>query len=365
MRFHQAAALALTATALSGCGAVPLAPAGRPGGAFVVLGAAAPYLPGGPPVSGVKGAGVKGSEPADVYAATRPGKTTGALGSLPARLFLPYGRTVTVLAQRDLARVRRIRLAAPVVRIVPSWDLRTLWAFGPHALVRLDPRTLRAGPVRPLDDARDLVFTPDGSTALLLTGRRLEFRDPATMALRRALRMPCVPTAAADFTASGERLVTACGATLLFIDWRTGMSGTSDLSDAPTRLLLSPDGARFYGASPSGLLVLDARALRETSRLRLDHGVTSLVPGRSARVVYAAGPGGVTAVGPAGTLERRVAVPARTTLCAVSSDGRTLWLRAPGGLTRLGAHPRTAPVANTGLTLYPQPGRYSVGAQLR
>ncbi|ROO90094.1 hypothetical protein EDD29_7810 [Actinocorallia herbida] len=361
MRFHKAAALALTAAALTGCGAVSLAPGGRPDGTVVVLGAAAPYLPGGPPV-----VRPRGPEPADVYAATRPG-TAGPLRSLPARLFLPYGRTVTVLDQRDLTRVRRIRLAAPVARVVPSWDLRTLWAFGPSALVPLDPRTLRAGPVRRLAGARDLVFTPDGSTALVLTDRRVEFRDPGSMELRRALRLPCAPTAAADFTAAGDRLVTACGGTLLFVDWRTGMSGTSALSDAPTRLLLSPDGARFYGASPSGLLVLDAATLRETARVRLGHGIAALVPGRSARVVYAAGPGALSAVGPSGAPQRRVAVPDRATLAAVSADGRTLWLRTPTGLAaqRLAAPTRTAPVPNTDLTLYPQPGRYSVGPHLR
>ncbi|MDX6745064.1 hypothetical protein [Actinocorallia sp. A-T 12471] len=350
-------AVVLGCGGLTGCAPVPLAPDGRPGDAVIGLGAALPYLPSGPPL-----AGPRRPLPVDVYAAKRPEKVARALRTLPKRLFVPHGRTVTVLAQRDLARVRRIRLAAPVARVVPSWDLGTLWAFGPNALVPLNPRTLRPGRPRPLSAARDLVFTPDGTTALLLTARRLEYRDPTSMALHRALLLPCAPTSTADFTADGDRLVTSCGTTLLFLDWRTGMSGTSVMSDAPTRLLLSPDGSRFYAATPSGLLVLDATSLQQTSRITLNHPITTLLPAHSTQTIYASGPGTLTPIPPNATPTQTLPLPHNATLSALSPH--TLYLRTPTSLTThpFPPHPspptHTTPLPNTDLTLHPHPSRY-------
>ncbi|MCD0453065.1 hypothetical protein LO762_28355 [Actinocorallia sp. API 0066] len=350
MRFHTrvAAAVALTAAVLSGCG-LPFAPGGRPGGGVVGLGAPAPYVP----ASASRLAG------SPTPSSSAPGRMDALPGvGLPARAYLPHGRTVTVLDQRDLSPVRKLRLPEPVTRIVPSRDLRTLWAVGRTALVPLDPATLRAGTARPVARARDLVFTGDGGTALVLTDRRLEFRDPAAMRLRSALRLPCAPTAAAALTSDGERLVTACGRALLYIDWRSGMAGSADLPDAPTRLLLAPDGRTFFAATPSGVLLLDSLTLKETSRVALPGAVTTLIPAPSGGTVYASGPGTAAELGATGALLRPLPVPHTATLTALSPDGGTLWLREPGRLVARsadGTRHRSAPVTSTDATLHPHP----------
>ncbi|GAA0959195.1 hypothetical protein [Actinocorallia libanotica] len=199
-----AAAAALSLAALAGCEGVRFRGDGAPAAELVGLGAAVPH-----PVPPAPREDARGG--------------SGGAASLPAeRLLLPGppgDGGLDVLDPRALVRLARVAAPAPVRSVVPAPDGRTLWAVGPRTLLPVDPATLRAGrPVR-VRAARHLLFARDGSTALLLTARRLELRDPETMAPRSSLPLPCAPTSVPGLTADGSRVVTACGRTLLGIDW--------------------------------------------------------------------------------------------------------------------------------------------------
>ena len=83
--------------------------------------------------------------------------------------------------------------------IVPSWDLQTLWVSGDisyrggHASVAaIDPKTGKMSKTIDLPDAYNMYFTPDGRSAIVVAEamRRLEFRDPHTMALQGYIAAP-------------------------------------------------------------------------------------------------------------------------------------------------------------------------------
>jgi len=68
-----------------------------------------------------------------------------------------------------------------------------------------------------------MYFTPDGSSAIVVAEgfRRLEFRDPQTMALKSLLRVPqCPGINHADFSIDGRYALFTCefGSSLVKID---------------------------------------------------------------------------------------------------------------------------------------------------
>ena len=57
-----------------------------------------------------------------------------------------------------------------------------------------------------------MYYTPDGRYAIVVAERlrRLDFRDPRTMALVRSLPVPCRGVDHMDFSADGRYLVASC-----------------------------------------------------------------------------------------------------------------------------------------------------------
>lgn len=290
--------------------------------------------------------------------------------SLPARVYVPHKRSITVLDQRDLTAVGRIKTPFPVRRVVPSWDLKTLWATGPGLLMPIDPRTMKAGkPVRGVK-AHTLNFTPDGLSALLFAGKSLEYRNPRSMALRQKLALPCAPTGPADFSADGAFLVAACRQGLLRVDWVGGhVTATRKLKRPPTQILLSPDGTAFFVGTHNGLLMVDATDLTTRHSLRTAHPLNTLTPGRDGVSLFATGASRLSSVDMT-TLQAAEPwpVPPKATLGAISSDGKVLWFYTPKGVSTFstaGRPIRNLAISASGITLYPQPGRYCLGHTFR
>ncbi|XRQ05746.1 YncE family protein [Actinomadura welshii] len=314
-----------------------------------------------------------------VYAATGPGMIAPHARGVPTRLYVAHGRAVDVIDPGTMRIVGRLRAAAS--RVVPSWDLRRLWAVGrAHgSLVPFGPRgTGRGRPVR-VGTASGLYFTPDGRDALVLAHRpdRVDVRDPHTMRRGASVPLPCAARHA-DFTPDGASLVTTCtsAGVLARVDLAgRRVSGTVRLPAGarPGDLRLSPDGALFYvaDAREGGVWLVDARRLAVLGFVRTGPGARGLSVGRDARRLFVVGSGTLTAI-EFGT--RRVAARWRLpggrapVPGGMSPDGTALWLADPGGLvyavsTRTGAVLRKARVEGrpTGLGVHPQPGRYSLG----
>ena len=94
--------------------------------------------------------------------------------------------------------VDRFKVGDGPQHIVPSWDLRTLWVTNnaerrtDGSLTPIDPRTGKPGKAIPVDDPYNMYFTPDGKSAIVVAEarKRLDFRDPHTMAMQYSIDVP-------------------------------------------------------------------------------------------------------------------------------------------------------------------------------
>ncbi|WP_187438346.1 YncE family protein [Actinomadura decatromicini] len=408
--------LALTGGAAGACSSpVPFYRPGEgpPDQPVVGLGGPAPYQP--PRADRGRrtapDSGRRGAAPAvvDVYAAAGPGMIAPGARGTPPRLYVANGPRVDVV---DPSGPRLVaRLPAGAAAVVPSWDLRRLWAADPMRglLVPFGSHGVGRAFFVPVASPAGLYFTPDGRDALVLAvppsrsggrggwsphndpsrsgGRggssphndpgRVDVRDPRTMLRKATVPLPCA-AGHADFVADGSALVASCPAAggLARVDLAgRRVSGVLRLPDGarPGDLRLSPDGAVFYVADPvkGGLWLVDARRFVLLGFVPAVPGARGLAVSRDARRLFVVGNGILAAVDFAA---RRVAsrwpLPGVGSPApgGVSSDGTVLWLADAAGLvyavsTRTGRVVRRLWVGGrpTSLRLNPQPGRYSLG----
>lgn len=346
--------------------------------------AAVPDLPGGRSAGRTDASRTLGRA-APVYAWTRPGMLSPVVREVPARIWVPNAarRAVELVDPRTFQVVHRLRLGIAPRQIVPSWDLKTLWV-GDGAggtLVPVDARTGRRGRAVAVTSPHDLYFTPDGGTALVMTGRlrRIDFRDPRTMRLRHSLPVPCDGARHADFSAAGDFLIVTCARSggLVRIDPKRGtVTGVLPLHRraAPEDVRLSPDGTVFYVSDPvaQGVWVIDAERFGKLGFIRTGPGAGALTPSRDGSILYVSGSVAVSLID---FTARRVVGRWRLPLGGsagpggVSADGKVLWLpgRSPGLVyaipTSTGRPIRVirAGGGSPNLCVYPQPGRFSLG----
>ena len=307
--------------------------------------------------------------------------------------------------------------------IVPSWDLRTLWVTNnaerrtDGSLTPVDPKTGKPGKAIPVDDPYNMYFTPDGKSAIVVAEarRRLDFRDPQTMAVQYSIDTPkCGGINHADFSIDGRYAIFTCefdGAitkidlvnrkVLGYLKLQMPATRFKEVPAAaagpaaseictskkgmPQDIRISPDGKRFYIADmdADGVHIVDGEALKEVGFIPTGVGTHGLYPSRDGKSLYVAnrgshkihgprrGPGSVVVIDFAS--EKIVAkwpVPGGGSpdMGNVSADGKWLWLAGryddeiyrfdttTGAVSKIavGQEPH-------GLTVWPQPGRYSLG----
>jgi DNA-binding beta-propeller fold protein YncE len=380
---------------LSGCGSslpfytddrdpnAPVLGLGGPAPYFAVTGGPSAPAGGRPPDTG--NSAPAGGRAPNIYAWTGPAMLSPTALHFPARVYVPDARrhTIDIIDQRSYRIIGRVPVGTTPRYVVPSWDLRTLWvndAAG-GGLVPIDPRTGRRGRAVPVPDPYDLYFTPDGGSALVMTAKagRVDIRDPHTMRLRGSLRVPCRGIGSADFSATGSFLVATCelSGQLVRIDpRRLQVTGLLPLRRhaRPHDIRLSPDGTVFYVAdmASNGVWLIDAASFREIGFVRTGSEARSLYPSRNAELLYVSNPGdGTISLIDFATrrVVRRWRLPGSFDMGGVSADGKVLWLsgRRDGAVyaisTRTGRLIRKIKVSDGlyGLSVYPQPGRYSLG----
>ena len=349
-------------------------------------------VPGMPPVL----------DAANLYSSTAPDHLSPAVGGALSRVYVPNRRSnsVYVIDPGTLAVVDRFPVGASPQHVVPSWDLKTLWVANngsrrsSGSLTPIDPQTGKPGNAIPVDDPYNLYFTPDGHAAIVVAERhkRLDFRDPHTMALEQSIEAPnCSGINHADFSIDGRYAIFTCefrGGGLVKIDLvnrkvlgylrfpRRGM---------PQDIRISPDGTRFYVADmhADGVYVVDGDSFTETDFIPTGIGTHGLYPSRDGKELYVANRGSHSTRGAphgkgsivvldfaTGKVEHTWPIPGGGSpdMGNVSADGKQLWLSgrfdnvvydidtASGGVKKIpvGLEPH-------GLTVWPQPGRYSLG----
>ena len=368
----------------------------------------------------------------NVYSESAAGKMSPAVAGDLVRIYVPNLRSnnVYVIDPASLKVIDTFKVGIGPQHIVPSWDLRTLWVTNnaegrtDGSLTPLDPRTGKPGKAIPVDDPYNMYATPDGQSAIVVAEarKRLDFRDPRTMALQYAIDTPgCPGINHADFSIDGRFAIFTCefSGTLVKIDlasrkvlgylqlkmpatrykevpnaprtaagkvWEPGETEICTAKKGmPQDIRISPDGKRFYIADmhADGVHIVDGELFTQVGFIATGIGAHGLYPSRDGKKLYVAnrgshkihgsrlGNGGVVVIDFATEkIAARWPVPGGGSpdMGNVSADGKYLWLAARyddvvyrfdtgnGDVVQIkvGSEPH-------GLTVWPQPGRYSLG----
>ncbi len=255
--------------------------------------------------------------PNNLYSAPATGRLSPAVEGALSRIYVPNLRSndVYVIDPQRLAVVDRFKVGAIPQHVVPSWDLQTLWVanngtrrrYG--SLTPVDPKTGKPGQAIPVDDPYNLYFTPDGHSAIVVAERRkrLDFRDPHTMALQQSIPAPgCSGINHADFSIDGRYAIFTCefrGGGLVKIDLvNHQVLGYLKLSKRgmPQDIRISPDGATFYVADmhADGVYLVDGDSFKQTDFISTGVGTHGLYPSRDATKLYVANRGSHRIHGP-------------------------------------------------------------------
>ena len=340
------------------------------------------------------------------------------------RVYVPNLRSndVSVIDPKTLKVIDRFKVGRSPQHVVPSWDLRTLWVANnaergnDGSLTPIDPRTGKPGKAIAVDDPYNLYFSPDGRSAIVVAEakRRLDFRDPKTLALQYSIQTPnCGGLNHGDFSIDGRYAIFTCefAGTVVKIDLiNKSLMGYLKLTVPKTRfkdsvkspnpleteictvskgmpqdIRISPNGKLFYVAdmATDGVHIIDGESFKEVAFVVTGVAPHGLYPSRDGKVLFVAnrgshsihgkkkGPGSVTVIDFASNkpiVHWPVPGGGSPDMGNVSNDGKWLWLSgrfddvvyrfdtSNGSVDQIkvGQEPH-------GLTVWPQPGRYSLG----
>jgi DNA-binding beta-propeller fold protein YncE len=326
--------------------------------------------------------------PRDIYRFTRPSQLAPVVKRFPPLVYVPnsLSNTVDVIDQRTYRVVGHFATDALPQHVVPSWDLKTLYATNDkgNTLTPIDPATGRPGPTIPVEDPYNLYFTPDGKHAIVVAERlqRLDFRDPHSFVLTRSLRVDCLGVDHLDFSADGRYLIASCefSGRVVKVDVRAQKVVGSIALPAgakPQDVKVDPTGRDFYVADMTrgGVYTVDGDAFRVTGFIPTGAGAHGLYVSRDSKVLYVtnrdAGTVSLLAFAAANHVTATWTIPGGGSpdMGGVSADGKYLWLSGRRDAvvyvfaTTSGAVVQRIPVGAGphGLCVYPQPGRYSLG----
>ena len=386
MRYSQAliaSFLLLLMLGSSGCASKPIAAASAPQNVSTV--------PGMPPVV----------NPANLYSEAGPNKLSPTVWDALPRVYVPNVKSndVYVIDPAKYEVVDHFKVGKNPQHVVPSWDLKTLWVAnnsekrGKGSLTPIDPHTGKPGKDVPVIDPYNLYFTSDGRYAIVVAeaDRRLDLRDPHTMAFKYTIKTPdCRGINHSDFSIDGRYAIFTCefDGTLAKIDFvKREVVGYLKLSRGgmPQDIRIAPDGKVFYVADmmADGIFVIDGDAFKEIDFIHTGVGTHGLYPSRDATKLYITNRGSNKVHGkPHGPGDISVLDFATRKVIAtwpipgggspdmgnVTADGKTFWVSGRFDGVAYAFDTTTGSVKQIsvgrephGLTVWPQPGRYSLG----
>ena len=341
-------------------------------------------------------------DPANLYSETTAAKMNPAIANVPTRVYVPNLKSndVYVIDPATLKVIDRFKVGTNPQHVVPSWDLSTLWVTNnaegrtDGTLTPIDPVTGKPGKQVAVDDPYNMYFTPDGRSAVVVAEamKRLDFRDPKTMELQGSLAAPqCGGINHGDYSIDGRYLIMTCeyASRLAKIDWAgRKVLGYLTLPDKgiPQDIRASPDGKIFYVADlrAGGVHLVDGDAFKITGFIKTGVGPHGLYPSRDTTKLYVTNRGFSRIGGKKGEGQGSIAVIDFATRAVVATwrlpgagspdmgnitaDGKQLWLSGRYDnvvyvIDTTSGEVKTIPVGREphGLTVWPQPGRYSLG----
>ena len=354
----------------------------------------------------------------NVYSETRAANFSPAVAGFPDLVYVPNSgsNTVDVIDPHTFRMVDHFMVGKQPQHVTPSYDLKTLWVLNDQSntLTRIDPAKATKGDTIAVADPYNMYYTPDGKFAIVVAERlqRLDFRDPANMALVSSLPVPCRGIDHLDFSANGRYLIGSCefsGALVKVDVAKRAVVGTLTLPihDQPAKMpaspmehsaraaarqkydqkespsgsmpqdvKLSPDGKVFYVADmlAGGVHLIDGDSFAPIGFVATGRGAHGLYPSRDAKVLYVSNrdDGTVSVISFAErSVVQKWVIPngGSPDMGGVSADGKILWLSGRYDSevyaidTTDGHLVARIPVGKGphGLCVYPQPGRYSLG----
>jgi YVTN family beta-propeller protein len=361
------------------------------GAGHALAASAVATVPGMPPVV----------NPDNLYSETQAGHMSPAVAGALPRVYVPNLRSndVYVIDPATYKVIDKFPVGRSPQHVVPSWDLQTLWVANnaegrtDGSLTPIDPKTGKPGKEVVVDDPYNMYFTPDGKEAIVVAEAhaRLDFRDPHTMALKSSLDVPqCEGINHADFSIDGKYALFTCefGGKLAKIDMvNRKVVGylVLDKKGMPQDVRVSPDGKVFYVADMmnDGVHLVDGDSFTKIGFIKTGVGAHGLYPSRDGTKLYVANRGsnlvhgsthGKGSVSVIDFASRKVLVTwpipggGSPDMGNVSADGKTLWLSGRFNDVVYAIDTTTGAVKSIpvgmephGLTVWPQPGRYSLG----
>jgi YVTN family beta-propeller protein len=337
----------------------------------------------------------------NLYSEAGAGKFSPTVADALPRVYVPnlQSNDVYVIDPATMKVIDKFKVGVNPQHIVPSWDLKTLWVTNnaegrtDGTLTPIDPKTGKPGKPVDVDDPYNMYFSPDGASAIVVAEarKRLDFRDPRTMKLQYSIDTPgCGGINHADFSIDGSFAIFTCefNGGLVKVDLANRkVLGYLTLAKGgmPQDIRVSPDGRIFYVADmmADGVHVIDGATFKKIEFIKSGVGSHGLYPSRDGSKLYVANrginkihgvPGGKGSVSVIDFATRKVEanwpIPGGGSpdMGNVSGDGKVLWLSGrydnvvyaidttSGAVTKIpvGKEPH-------GLTVWPQPGRYSLG----
>jgi YVTN family beta-propeller protein len=340
-------------------------------------------------------------DPNNLYSETRSDKLSSIVAKHLPRVYVPNrsSNDVWVIDPATFKVVDKFRVGVHPQHVVPSWDLKTLWVNNnaegrdDGSVTPIDPLTGKPGKSIPVDDPYNMYFTPDGNAAIIVAEarKRLDFRDPQTMAMKYSIATPnCSGINHADFSIDGRYAIFTCeyGGSVAKVDLvEKKVIGYLKLSKGgmPQDVRVSPDGKVFYVADmrAEGVFVVDGDKFVEIGHIKTGLGTHGLYPSRDGTQLYVANRGVARVYGPpkgkgsvsvidfaTGKVVTNWPIPGGGSpdMGNISIDGKTLWLSgryddAVYVIDTATGTVKSIPVKKEphGLTVWPQPGRYSLG----
>ncbi len=348
-------------------------------------------IPGMPPVI----------DPANLYSETAAGRLSPTVAGALSRVYVPNVKSnvVYVIDPATYKVVDHFSVGINPQHVVPAWDLKTLWVTnnGRHrrrgSLTPIDPETGKPGTPVKVSDPYNMYFSPGGQEAIVVAEafRRLDFRDPHTMGLKWSIPVPqCAGVNHADFAVDGRYAIFTCefqgGLAKIDLVSRK-VAGYLKLSTGgmPQDIRISPDGRVFYVADmlADGVFLIDGDSFKEIGFIPTGIGTHGLCPSRDGMKLYVANrgsheirglPRGKGSVSVIDFTTRKVEatwiIPGGGSpdMGNVSADGKQLWLsgrfdKVVYVIDTTTGNVVSIPVGSEphGLTVWPQPGRYSLG----
>jgi len=353
---------------------------------------AAGQLPGMPPVL----------DQNNIYAADGPGLLSPTVEKYPSFVYVPNSNsnTVSVIDPKTMKVIAVHKVGKQPQHVVPSWDLKTLWVNNDlgNSLTPIDPATGKFGKPVVVNDPYNLYFTPDGKYAVVMSeaAKKIVFRDPHTMAIKKEISSQCNGVNHADWSADGNTFVVSCefSGELMLVNTSQmkiikkqklpnmnpnatagSHAGMPNQGPMPQDVKLSPDGKTFYIADmmSDGVWIMPA-PWGKPRFLKTGLGAHGLYVSRNAKTLLITNrnEGSISVLRFSdNALIAKWKIPGGGSpdMGGISADGKVFWVSGrydgvvyaistvDGHLIKkisVGSGPH-------GLVVYPQPGRYSLG----